>query len=251
MKKILLLTLTILPLLLLAQEETIYRLDDDFRITEAKKYSYTRKVIKENDQWAFTDYTRKGELLQKGYFLDEKFYVRTGHYAFFWDGRKLYEGNYGYNNPIGTWYFYDRSGVVEDSLHYPDPADYKNPPPVLTDSAKKALDSMIAYGNKYGIESEFQGGAKGWYQYLIKTLRFPRPAMETMGAFKKACVVQFIVCSDGTVCDVETITSVHPLLDLQAVNAIRKGPVWKPAELDGKKVKSLKRQPIVFGLEEK
>lgn len=63
---------------------------------------------------------------------------------------------------------------------------------------------------------------------------------------KMTIEVQFVVCIDGEVCSVEALNSSTPLLDIMAVNAIRKGPRWDPAFQSGKNVKAWRRQKISF-----
>ncbi len=237
---------------LMAQEEI--RLDEYLEPTGKKKYFYVRELKKVKEGWAFTDRTKQGAVFQKGYFKDESMQTRVGHFTFFLDGKKFYEGEYVDGAPRGVWYFY-KGGKLSDSLYY-------NEPLVKLESIKETGDNVYLVDIKTSkdpdsvtfarveVESEFPGGQEAWRKYLNKTLQFPDIVIETMKPFSKQCVVQFIVCTDGTVCDVEAVNSVHPLLDLQAVNAIRNGPTWSPAVQDQRKVKSYKKQPIVFAITE-
>jgi protein TonB len=61
-------------------------------------------------------------------------------------------------------------------------------------------------------------------------------------------ILQFIVCTDGTVCNIEAISGPE-VLRKTALEAIKNTPNWKPAVQKGKFVKSYKKQPIVFRLE--
>ncbi len=64
------------------------------------------------------------------------------------------------------------------------------------------------------------------------------------------CRVRFIVDKEGNVSDVEAITMKGTKLAEVAVNAIRKGPRWKPAQQNGRFVKAFREQPIQFKIEE-
>jgi protein TonB len=97
------------------------------------------------------------------------------------------------------------------------------------------------------IESEFPGGAKGWIRYLTDNFHYPKAAVRKR--IQGEVVVQFIVDKQGKVTEVAVIKSVHPLLDEEAMRLIKESPDWKPAMQNGKKVKSYKKQPIVFRLE--
>jgi protein TonB len=60
-------------------------------------------------------------------------------------------------------------------------------------------------------------------------------------------VLQFIVCTDGTVCDIEAISGPEELR-ASAIAALKTTPRWVPAMQDGKNVRSYKKQPIVYKL---
>jgi protein TonB len=97
------------------------------------------------------------------------------------------------------------------------------------------------------IESEFPGGAKGWIRYLTDNFNYPKAAVRKR--IQGTVVVQFIIDKEGNVTDAEVIKSVHPLLDKEALRLIQESPKWKPAMQGGKKVKSYKKQPVVFQLQ--
>jgi periplasmic protein TonB len=105
-------------------------------------------------------------------------------------------------------------------------------------------DSTFA---KVEFESEFPGGAAGWRTYLTENLHYPKKAVRKN--IQGTVVVQFIVGKDGKVSDVQVIRSVDPLLDEEAMRLIKNSPNWTPALQSGKKVKSYKKQPIIFMLQ--
>ncbi|MDF2187479.1 energy transducer TonB [Paraflavitalea sp. CAU 1676] len=108
-----------------------------------------------------------------------------------------------------------------------------------------AKDTMVF--RKVEVESTFQGGMPGWTRFLIKNLRYPDTAIRQK--IQGDVMLQFIVCTDGTVCDVQAISG-HEVLRAAALEAIKKTPNWTPARKDGKNVKSFKMQPISFRLPE-
>jgi len=118
------------------------------------------------------------------------------------------------------------------------------PPPLPPKSVLKSdLDSTFT---KVEIESEFPGGAKGWMRYLTENFTYPKAAVRKR--IQGTVIVQFIVDKEGRVTEAEVIQSVHPLLDKEALRLIQESPKWKPAIQDGRKVKSYKKQPVVFQL---
>jgi protein TonB len=104
-------------------------------------------------------------------------------------------------------------------------------------------DDMIF--QKVEFESTFPGGIPGWVQFLNQNLTYPSKAVRKN--VQGTVVLQFIVCTDGTVCDVEAISGPE-LLRKSAIEAIKRTPNWTPAVQNGKKVKSYKKQPIIFKL---
>jgi protein TonB len=99
---------------------------------------------------------------------------------------------------------------------------------------------------KVEIESEFPGGIPAWMKFLSENLTYPDKAVRKN--IQGTVVLQFIVCTDGSVCDIEAISG-PPLLREAAVKALKNTPNWTPAVQGGKKVKSYKKQPITFRLQ--
>jgi protein TonB len=96
------------------------------------------------------------------------------------------------------------------------------------------------------IPSEYPGGIEAWRRFLGKNLRYPEQAVEK--EIQGTVLVQFIVDKAGNVSDVEAISGPNELRD-EAVRVIRKSGQWTPANQNGRLVKSYKRQPIVFQLQ--
>lgn len=63
-------------------------------------------------------------------------------------------------------------------------------------------------------------------------------------------VVQFIVDYEGNVTSFVALTG-DPILQEAALKAMKQSPNWIPATQNGRKVRSYKKQPIVFKLQAK
>jgi protein TonB len=113
---------------------------------------------------------------------------------------------------------------------------------VKSDTAKNEDKTFT----KVEVESEFPGGQNGWVGFLNQNLTYPKKAVRKN--IEGTVVLQFIVCTDGTVCDIEAISGPEELR-ASAVAALKKTPNWIPAIQDGRKVKSYKKQPIVYRLQ--
>lgn len=99
---------------------------------------------------------------------------------------------------------------------------------------------------KVEIEAEFPGGETAWNEYIrtaieknIKKIMRNKPSVGT-------CEVQFIVDRDGSVTNVEALTMKGTSLAEVFTNAVKKGPKWKPATINGKPVKAWRRQKVTF-----
>ena len=85
------------------------------------------------------------------------------------------------------------------------------------------------------------GGMAG----LMRGLSYPEGACRE-GA-EGLVVVQAVVAADGSVADAEVVQSAHPLLDAEALAAVRRGR-FEPARKDGRPVAATIRAPIRFAL---
>lgn len=254
MKKILFCTVFLLTVSPLAAQDTReFMLNSIFLKTySTSAMKYVRKIQAIDTLWQYSDYSKAGKLVQTGFFTDTNFTTPAGHTVFYQNGRKLYEGDYLNGKPAGYWYFFNAAGNVSDSLFYS-----------FRDAAKKLQDTAaaVALKNEHfkrdtsapAIQMEkppaFPGGLTAWRSHLLKYLHIPDLVLETSPYSKGTIQVQFVVCNDGEVCSVQALNSVHPLVDLIAVKAIRKGPRWEPAVQNGKNVKALQRQPVTFVIE--
>ncbi len=223
-----------------------------------KFITYTRKVQKQDTLLSYTDYNKSGKIIQTGFYTDTNFITPVGHTVFYMYENKLYEGNYLHGKPAGYWYFYNASGNVTDSLFYTF-SDTTKKPSVFKDAL--ATEKSIALKNEHfkkdtsapALQLEtppgFPGGMEAWKKHLLKNLHVPDLVLESSPYSKGTVFVQFVVCNDGEVCSVQAMNSVHPLVDLLAVKAIRKGSRWEPAVQNGRNVKAYQRQPITFIIE--
>jgi protein TonB len=95
--------------------------------------------------------------------------------------------------------------------------------------------------------AEFPGGQSEWTRYLQKNLRYPDAAIDngTQGVVR----VQFIVDKEGNISEVQSLNDPGDGLAEEAVRIIKKGPKWKPAEQNGRKVIYRHIQAVTFRLE--
>ncbi len=117
----------------------------------------------------------------------------------------------------------------------------------VVEAPKKVEEDWDKTFTKVEIESEYPGGRAAWIRFLIKTLSYPQVAQDN--EIQGTVVVQFIVDKEGVVSDVAAISGPEELRS-EAVRVIKRSGKWTPAVQNGRKVKSYKKQPIVFRLEQ-
>lgn len=83
---------------------------------------------------------------------------------------------------------------------------------------------------------------------MSHTLRFPDEAVKKN--ISGVVVIQFIVDKEGHISDVEAISGPDKGgLREEGIRMIRKSGLWEPAIQHGHKVRSYKKQPIMFTLD--
>jgi protein TonB len=117
----------------------------------------------------------------------------------------------------------------------------------IYEDQQESADEETIFADPYMAEPEFPGGMHAWQQFLRQHLTYPAAAVDA--DIQGAVMVKFIVCEDGTVCNIEAIQGPEELRQC-AVDVIKRSPKWNPAGMDGRKIKSYKKQPIIFRLEE-
>ena len=97
---------------------------------------------------------------------------------------------------------------------------------------------------KVEIEASFPGGPQAWQRYVTRAIQ--AEIDEFTESDYGTCIVKFIVDKTGTVSDVQATTMKGTKLAEVAVNAIRKGPKWTPAQQNGRYVNAYRLQPVTL-----
>jgi N-acetylmuramoyl-L-alanine amidase len=101
---------------------------------------------------------------------------------------------------------------------------------------------------KVQVEAEFPGGQQGWYDYLVKNLKYPDAAVSN--EIQGEVVVEFIVRKNGTLSGIHALSGPEQLR-MESVRIIRESGKWIPARNNGDIVESYCRQPVNYKLETK
>jgi TonB family protein len=115
---------------------------------------------------------------------------------------------------------------------------------------KTAATSVIVMDKTAGATApEFPGGRKALDRYMDKTVRYPKSVMDNdvTGVVMVSCVVD----ETGRITEAKLIgwQKVGEGLDEEALRIVKNMPVWKPAMIQGKKVKTSLELPISFMIE--
>lgn len=93
---------------------------------------------------------------------------------------------------------------------------------------------------------EFQGGMKGWGEYLSKTLKYPEEAKKNR--ITGRVILSFIVRKDGSITDIKVLRGIGGGADEEAVRVVAASPKWKPGIQKGRPVNVAYTMPIFFQL---
>lgn len=130
-------------------------------------------------------------------------------------------------------------------------------PNTLSDGIGKGIIDAPVAGNgstdggfiPVEIESMYPGGDKAWLRFLNRMLGNNYPPEAVENNVQGTVVIEFIVDVDGSVSNVKAISGPEELWDA-AIRTIKKSGKWIPAKQNGISVKTCKRQPIKFMLEQ-
>jgi len=141
---------------------------------------------------------------------------------------------------IGT---VNQEGIKDDGLVGP-----VEPGKGLVDAPRSPGTDYDQTFTKVEIESSYPGGMPAWQRYLERNFHYPDEA--AANDIKGRVVVQFIVDKEGNLSEVQAISGPEEGgLREEAVRVIKKSGRWEPAVQNGRKVKSFKKQPIVFAMD--
>lgn len=123
------------------------------------------------------------------------------------------------------------------------------------DSLHQYSKDTIGVFEKVEEEAAFPGGDTAWRSFLMNNLNIDTiadqikiPAKKKV--FTQTVVVRFIVCKDGSLCEIKAEKKGQAPLKAEAERVIKNSPNWIPAIVKGKPVKAYRRQPITFQIEQ-
>ena len=97
------------------------------------------------------------------------------------------------------------------------------------------------------VDASFPGGLIAWRTYLDSLINSHQKQLKKSRK-PGVCTVRFTVDTNGKVSGVEAISMRGTPIAKLAVDAIKNGPNWIPATVNGIPLKSLQTQPFIFQL---
>jgi protein TonB len=228
------------------QTDSYYIFDGNWNpiknINRAKFLMHTAKV---NDTcWQWDYYNFKGPLIKIESYRDADGKVPNGFFAYYNNAGYLDSCGYVVNQRKDRlWtYFQGDSGKVyfTQTFEYGKlvkSEDYR----IKRGPKEEIVDKTLS---KVEVESEFPGGAKAWQTYLTKNLNYPQRAVDLK--IDGTVWILFIVDTEGKITEPVVAKSAEFSMDQESLRMIRNSPLWTPAFQNGRKVKSYKKQPLVF-----
>ncbi|MFT4600681.1 MAG: protein TonB [Arenicella sp.] len=95
-------------------------------------------------------------------------------------------------------------------------------------------------------EPEFPGGETAMMKWLGDHIQYPELCAD-MG-IQGLSYVEFVVNTDGSICQVKGLQSPHEMLTAESMRVVKKMPKWKAGEQAGKKVRVRYTIPINYVL---
>lgn len=97
------------------------------------------------------------------------------------------------------------------------------------------------------IKASFPGGEKAWTKYITK--KFNKRIDELQASQDTGtALIQFVVDEKGVLSEFEVLKKQNSVLASIVLDALKNGPDWIPATVDGKIIKSVRKQPVTFAI---
>ena len=205
-------------------------------ITDDAKIAESFIIVKQYpDYFERLDYKMAGPVTKIRCYKDSSLTVLHGnYYEYRPDGTIIYSGKYKENKKDDSWWTYNDSGRVIQTIKYKDG--------VIMEQAQNDKKDSIEYADER--EAEFPGGNKAWVKYIVHCLENSKVASSTPRGGR--VIVDFMVGIDGFVYKTHITKSAEFSLDEESQAIIRKSPKWITAWQNGKAVNAYRRQPLTF-----
>jgi hypothetical protein len=258
------------------QTQYVYYFDNNINIVKKTHAVFKGVGINENGLFELKVFDMKNKkILLLEHFTDSSLQISNGLFVTYYNnsGKEL-EGNFLMGKQNGLWIKRNQAGnIIDSSLfdngerimqttfsYYPNGKLF-----ILNIDSIKAGKKNIVYFNEIGnivtpettkntndidkifirteVEAAFPGDKQAWMQYITTIIQKHIDQLTRRQEFG-TCMLRFIVKKDGSVSDIEATTMKGTKLAEIAIDAIRNGPKWIPAQQNGRSVNAYKIVPI-------
>ena len=108
---------------------------------------------------------------------------------------------------------------------------------------KKSYDTFAIFQDT--VKASFPGGEKAWTKYISKKMSKRIDELQASQDTGTA-LIQFVVDEKGVLSAFEVLKKQNSVLADIVLNALKDGPDWIPATVDGKIIRSVRKQPVTF-----
>ena len=98
------------------------------------------------------------------------------------------------------------------------------PPPPVADSMNQYSKDTVGIFEKVEVEASYPGGQAAWKKFLERNLNANAPIKDVPRRtkyFEQTAICQFIVCKDGSICDIKVINKVLPSIKKEVERVIK------------------------------
>lgn len=136
----------------------------------------------------------------------------------------------------GDFVFYYKNGVTQTK------STYVNGQETESKSWDQEGKDVVLDG-KVEVQPEYPGGMENLYRYIGSHFIYPKGLSPRP---KGTINLSFVIERDGSTDDVRVISSVHKILDAEAVRVIKSMPKWKPGIQKGQPVRVMYNIPLTM-----
>ena len=183
------------------------------------------------------NYWHENGVLNKKSNYSEKGLLEGAYTEWYEDGMLDTQGQYLNDKMDGTWTFYFKNGQVSSVEIYSKGELVKVD---FWESDGRKVEGEL----EVWLEPEFIGGEVALNAYIKEQVIYPQKAID-QNIFGTV-YVQFVIEGDGSISEVRTIKSVHPILDQEAIRVVTEMPNWNPGKIHNRPVNVRYNLPISF-----
>ena len=259
-----------------SQSSTKFYFDGDMHQVSKQKAEISGAGEMDSGLFKLTCYygKRKHPLAGVAHYTDSTLHVHEGWLRYYYDnGTTKLEGNYRHGEKDGLWVGYNREGKIEDSTEYKNGRATRSTEYYDFFSSHQKLITVDDVTNhefyttlidaRGGVISQdhipedysdlyinpdtlatFPGGPSAWNRYVSQAIM--KHIEDLSDADYGTVLLRFVVDTSGNVSEVRPLDMKYSKLTMIAFNALDTGPKWIPAIHNGKKVRSIRIQPVTL-----